>query len=165
MRYQMMAVLALATAACGGGNKDAAKADSLARDLAMAPADSTASAMNDKPATTTTTTTTTTKPTPRPAPTPSRLTDGTSIGGASMDSLNSRTDHVGKTIRMTVASAVKDAQGRTVIPAGAVVTLRVDVLGPGAPAEILSGGALQPAAQSSGRSRRGRPSRPRHAPP
>jgi hypothetical protein len=128
MRYHMMAVVALATAACGGGNKDAAKADSLARDLAMAPADSTASAMNDKPATTTTTTTA--KPTPRPAPTPSRLTDGTNISGASMDSLNSRTDHVGKTIRMTVASAVKDAQGRTVIPAGAIVTLRVDVLGP-----------------------------------
>src|SRR5437868_2251538 len=117
MRYQMMAVLALATAACGGGNKDAAKADSLQRDLAMAPADTHATAMNDQPAATTPAATTpaattpAAKPTPRPAPIPSRLTDGTDIAGASMDSLNSRTDHVGKTIRMTVASAVKDAQG------------------------------------------------------
>src|ERR1043165_885144 len=115
MRYHMMAVLALATAAGGAGKNDAAKADSLQRDLAMAPADSTATAMNDKPATTTTTTTTTTaptKPTPRPAPVPSRLADGTSIDGSSMDSLNSRTNRAGGTIRMTVASAVKDAQGR-----------------------------------------------------
>ena len=102
----------------------------------MALADTHATAMNDQPAATTPAATTpaattpAAKPTPRPAPIPSRLTDGTDIAGASMDSLNSRTDHVGKTIRMTVASAVKDAQGRTVIPAGSVVTLRVDTLGP-----------------------------------
>ena len=137
MKYRILTALALATAACGGTG-DAAKTDSLQRDLAMAPADSTA-AMNDRPAApaatpaaTTPTNTPAAAPKPKPsAPaTPSRLAAGTMVTGAAADSLNSRHDHAGSTIRMTVGSAVKDAQGRVVIPAGAVITLHVDTLGP-----------------------------------
>jgi len=133
MKYQIIAALALATAACVKGS-DAAKTDSLQRDLAMAPADST-SAMNDRaaaqPAGSNTAAAPAHRPAPRPvAPAPLSLGAGTMIIGSSEDSLNSRHDHAGGTIRMTVGSAVKDPQGRTVIPAGSVVSLRVDLLAP-----------------------------------
>jgi len=126
----MMAVLALATAACGG-NKDAAKADSLQRDLAMAPADSNASALNDRP--------TTQAPAPRQpsSPAPRRVTSapltlpaGTEFATSATDSITSRHNKVGETMRVRVASDVKDEQGRTIIPAGAVVALRIDELAP-----------------------------------
>ncbi len=129
MKYQILAVLALATAACGGGNKDAAKADSLQRDLAMAPADSHAAAMNDRPAAT--------APAPhRPAAprtvtsAPLTLAAGTEFGTSVIDSITSRHNKVGETMRVRVASDVKDPQGRTIIPAGAVVALRIDELAP-----------------------------------
>ena len=133
MRYPLMIALALTAAACGKGN-EAAKTDSAQRDLAMAPADST-SALNDRPASQPAATNAPASPARR---TPSRpvaaaplaLGAGTMIAGSSTDSLNSRHDHAGGTIHMTVASAIKDPQGRTVIPAGSVVALRVDLLGP-----------------------------------
>ena len=127
MKYQILAVLALATAACGG-NKDAAKADSLQRDLAMAPADSHASVMNDRP---------TQSPAPhRPAAphtvtsAPRTLAAGTEFGTTVLDSITSRHNKVGETMRVRVASDVKDEQGRTIIPAGAIVALRIDELAP-----------------------------------
>lgn len=138
MKYHMLSTIALAgLIACGGKGADASKADSLQRDLAMAPADSTA-ALNDKPAAqpaatnpAPTGTTPAPKPAaPRPAPTPSRLAAGTMVTGTSADSLNSRHQHAGGTIRMTVGQSVKDPQGRVVIPAGSIVTLRVDSLAP-----------------------------------
>lgn len=138
MRNRLIAVLAVAgLAACGRGN-DTARTDSLQRDLALAPADSTAT-MNDQPAATPpattpapsrTTPTRTTPTTPTPRPVASALAVGTEFAGTSMDSLTSRTNKVGDLVRMRVASDVKDAQGRTVIPAGSVVTLRVALLGP-----------------------------------
>ena len=138
MKHHLLTTIALAgIVACGGKGAEAPKADSLQRDLAMAPADSTA-ALNDKPAAQPAATTpapaaatpAAPKPaTPRPA-TPSRLATGTMVTGTSADSLNSRHQHAGGTIRMTVGAAVKDAQGRVVIPAGSIVTLRVDSLAP-----------------------------------
>ena len=129
MRYQILAVLALATAACGGGNKDAAKADSLQRDLAMAPADSHANAMNDRP--------NTQAPAPRQPSAPRRTTSapltlpaGTEFATSVLDSITSKSNKVGETMRVRVASDVKDEQGRTIIPAGAVVALRIDELAP-----------------------------------
>lgn len=131
MRNRLIVVLAVAgLAACGGGT-DTARTDSLQRDLALAPADSTA-AMNDRPAATppaaTPAASTPTRSTPRPVA--SVLAVGTEFSGVAMDSLSSRRNHVGDLIRMSVGSDVKDAQGRTVIPSGSVVTLRVDLLGP-----------------------------------
>ncbi|HVX89184.1 MAG TPA: glycine zipper 2TM domain-containing protein [Gemmatimonadales bacterium] len=135
---RFLTVLALAgAAACGGGSgTDAAKADSLQRDLAMAPADTTA-AMNDQPAATppaatpaATTPAPATKPATRPAPTPSRLAMGTTFAAEAVDSITSRRNHAGETMRVRVSADVKDPQGRTVIPAGAVVALRIDTLAP-----------------------------------
>lgn len=134
---RFLAVLALAgAAACGGGSgADAGKADSLQRDLAMAPADTTA-AMNDQPAATppaatpAATTPAPSKPAPRPAPTPSRLAMGTTFATEAVDSITSRHNRAGETMRVRVSADVKDPQGRTVIPAGAVVALRIDTLAP-----------------------------------
>ncbi|HET7041309.1 MAG TPA: glycine zipper 2TM domain-containing protein, partial [Gemmatimonadales bacterium] len=134
MKQHLIATVALvAVAACGGKGAEAPKADSAQRDLAMAPADTTA-ALNDQPvappaATPNTGTPATRKP-PAPRPVASTLAAGTMVAGTSADSLNSRHDHAGGTIHMTVGAAVKDAQGRVVIPAGSVVALRVYTLGP-----------------------------------
>lgn len=141
MKLRLLTTVALAGAVACGGKGDAAKTDSLPRDLAMAPADSHAT-MNDQPAaapaastpaptSTPAPSSTTRRPSP-PAPKPvaSMLASGTSFTGTSKDSLTSRTMHAGGTIHMAVGSAVKDAQGRVVIPVGSVVTLHVDSLGP-----------------------------------
>lgn len=136
MKPYLISMLALAGAvACGGGNKDAARADSLSRDLAMAPADSHATG-NDAPAATAPAPRSTTpRPTPRPTPppvaaAPLMLASGTEFAAGAMDSINSRTDKAGQTMHVRVSSNVNDPQGRTIIPAGSIVSLRIDVLGP-----------------------------------
>ena len=124
MQTRYLTILAALTlAACGKGSSDAAKADSLQRDLAMAPADSSA-ALNDRAADRPSTPR---PPAPRPA---SALATGTEFVGSALDSITSRRNKAGETMRMTVSADVKDAQGRTVIPAGSVVALRIDVLAP-----------------------------------
>lgn len=142
MKLRLLTTVALAGAVACGGKGDAAKTDTLPRDLAMAPADSQA-AMNDQPAAAPAATAP--APTSTPAPSaparkpstpparpaaPASLASGTSFTGTSKDSLTSRTMHAGGTIHMAVGTAVKDASGRVVIPAGSVVTLHVDSLGP-----------------------------------
>lgn len=133
MRTRLIAVLALAGAvACGGAGSDAAKADSLARDLAMAPADS-AAAVNDR-ATANAPTPVNVATVPRPprqvAAAPLTLASGTEFGAAAMDSISSRRNRAGETMRIRVSSDVRDPQGRTIIPAGSVVALRIDQLAP-----------------------------------
>jgi outer membrane lipoprotein SlyB len=125
MKPHLISMLALVGAvACGGGTKDAARADSLSRDLAMAPADSHATG-NDRPAANP-------RPaTPRPvASAPRMLAAGTEFAAGAMDSINSRTNKAGETMHVRVSSDVKDPQGRTIIPAGSIVALHIDVLGP-----------------------------------
>jgi len=133
MRYQLIAVLAIAGAVgCKGANSDAARADSLQRDLAMAPADS-AAAVNDRAtANAPNPVTTVTVPTPprRTTSAPLTLAPGTEFGAEAMDSISSRRNRAGETMRIRVASDVKDPQGRTIIPAGSVVALRIDQLAP-----------------------------------
>jgi hypothetical protein len=130
MKPYLISMLALVGAvACGGGNKDAARADSLSRDLAMAPADSHATG-NDRPAATPAPAAS--RPaTPRPvAAAPKMLAAGTEFAAGAMDSINSRTNKAGETMHVRVSSDVKDPQGRTIIPAGSIVALHIDVLGP-----------------------------------
>jgi hypothetical protein len=67
---------------------------------------------------------------PRPTPIPSRLDDGTMFAGASVDSITSRRNKAGDNMRVRLAEAVLDPQGRTVIPAGAIVIVRIDELAP-----------------------------------
>lgn len=139
MRYAMTALCVLGLAACGGGDKsDAATADSLSRDLAMAQQDSTlpmsdtaatppaaAAAPAPKPAATTP------KPAaPKPKPVapapPPTLATGTTFAAAAKDTVSSRTTKSGASMLATVGTAVKDADGRVVIPAGSTVTILLE---------------------------------------
>jgi hypothetical protein len=73
-------------------------------------------------------------PAPPPAPAATRLSiaSGTEIGTTTIDSIHSRYDKVGDAVRVRVNRNIIDAQGRTVIPAGAVVTLGIVEIAPAA---------------------------------
>lgn len=58
------------------------------------------------------------------------LASGRRIEATIQDSLSSRRNTVGETLRATVSTDVKDAQGYIAIPAGSAVTLRVMQLAP-----------------------------------
>jgi hypothetical protein len=154
-RTMLAALTLLAAAACGRGDKrEVASADSLSRDLQLAPVDTTAT-LNDRPSADTATATPapaapapkpkpaapkpkpTPKPTPAPAPaaTPSpapaaapaarSLASGTSFSATTDTEIRSHKNKVGDQVTATIGSDVKDASGRVVIPAGSQVTLQV----------------------------------------
>jgi hypothetical protein len=159
----LLTMLALAgVAACGGGGErqDLATADSLSRDLQLAPVD-TSAALNDAPAADTATEqpaaapapAATPKPaaprpaapkpapapapaaTPAPAPAPApaaapTLAAGTSISATTDAEITSKTNKVGDEVTATVATAVKNASGQVVIPAGSKVILKVTAIKP-----------------------------------
>ena len=146
MSRRLLAVfgLALAAACADGDRDDAATADSLGRDLQLAEADSSVT-LNDPPATTTTTPAPTTpapstsRPsTSAPAPSTSRpststpaapaarsLPAGTEVNATVSTEISSNTHKQGQTVAARVASDVRDAQGRVVIPAGSTVNLTI----------------------------------------
>jgi hypothetical protein len=159
-RTRLAALTLLALAACGRGEKsDVASADSLNRDLQLAPVDTTA-VLNDQPGADTATVATTPpapepasapKPTPKPkpkpaapapapavaapapaaaapAPAPTSLAAGTSFSATTDAEIRSGKNKVGDQVTATVASNVKDAAGRVVIPAGSQVTLQVTAI-------------------------------------
>jgi hypothetical protein len=154
-RTMLAALTLLAVAACGRGDKqDVASADSLNRDLQLAPVDTTAP-LNDQPSADTATAAPTTpapkpaaKPKPKPAaaaPAPSPapepapaapapapaargLPAGASFSATTDAEIRSHKNKVGDTVTATVASDVKDAAGHVVIPAGAKVTLTVTAI-------------------------------------
>jgi hypothetical protein len=162
-RTQLAVLTLLAVAACGRGEKsDVASADSLNRDLQLAPVDTSAT-LNDQPSADTAVATTTPAPepaaTPAPAPTPTPkpkpkpaapkpaapaptptapapapapastgLAAGTSFSAATDAEIRSHKNKVGDQVTATVASDVKDAAGRVVIPAGSQVTLQVTAI-------------------------------------
>lgn len=162
MVRRVTAGLALAALlACGGkGGDQTAQADSLARDLELAPAEST-TALNDQPPVEQQAPGETTpagqeaapapapgppqpKPKPKPvqppaaapapAPAPARrgttLATGTNVVASADDSLHSRHDEAGRSLRATIGEDIKDAAGRVVIPAGSIVTFKVTRLEP-----------------------------------
>jgi len=139
-RTIIAALTLLAVAACGGRDKgDTATADSLSRDLQLAPVDTTA-ALNDRPAASTP------APAPRnpvrtnrpaspsqpspsaPAPSLRALAAGTTIMASTNAEIRSNTNKVGDTVTATVSSDVKDNSGRVVIPAGSEVILKVTAI-------------------------------------
>jgi hypothetical protein len=164
MTRTLLTMLALAgVAACGGGGdrQDLATADSLSRDLQLAPVDTSAD-LNDapdttaapepvaeqpapaptprpkpaaprpaapKPAPTSAPAVPTPAPTPAPAPAPA-LAAGTAISAVTDADITSRTNKVGDEVTATVGTAVKDASGRIVIPAGSKVILKVTAIKP-----------------------------------
>ena len=149
-RTMIAALTLMAVAACGGRDSgDTATADSLSRDLQLAPVDSSAE-LNDRP--------TASAPTPAPqTPRPSRpaarpaapsaspspsaptasapaapaarsLAAGTTLTANTTAEIRSHKNKVGDTVTATVATDVKDGSGRVVIPAGAEVTLEVTAI-------------------------------------
>ena len=157
MTRSLLTVLALAgVTACGGGERrDVATADSLSRDLQLAPMD-TSAPLNDQPAMDPAPTAAPTpapaapKPAPKPKPKPAApapapaapapapaapavapsLAAGTAINATTDAEIRSRKNKVGDEVTATVASDVKDASGRTVIPAGSKVVLKVTAIKP-----------------------------------
>jgi hypothetical protein len=143
----MIAALTLAAvAACGGGDgRDTAAADSLNRDLQLAPMDTTAE-LNDQPTASAPAPAarTPTKPSrpaaasrpaspspsaSAPAPAASRgLVAGTSLTASTTSEVRSNKNKVGDTVTATLASDVKDNAGRVVIPAGSEVVLTVTAI-------------------------------------
>ena len=154
-RTMLAALTLLAAAACGRGDKkEVASADSLSRDLQLAPVDTTAT-LNDQPSADTATPAAPApapkptpkprpkpaKPTPKPAPAPEpaatpspapaatptarSLAAGTSFSATTDAEIRSQKNKVGDQITATLGSDVKDASGHVVIPAGSQVTLQV----------------------------------------
>jgi hypothetical protein len=148
MSRTMIAALTLAAvAACGRGNGgDTAAADSLSRDLQLAPVDTTVP-LNDRPtasapAPAAKTPTRPSRPaaspsttSPRPsaaaptAPAASRsLSAGTTVSASTTAEVSSAKNKVGDTVTATVANDIKDNSGRVVIPAGSEVVLKVTAI-------------------------------------
>src|SRR6266704_1223936 len=119
--WSCLAVALAATAfACVKGEQSAQQADSTARNLTLAPTESSA-AMKDVPE----------KkaaappvkaPVPKPAaPTTLTLAAGTRVGLTASDSISTRSAKAGDAFTATVGQDVKDASGHVVIPAGSRV--------------------------------------------
>jgi hypothetical protein len=148
-RTMIVALTLAAVAACGRGDRgDTAAADSLSRDLQLAPVDTSAE-LNDQPtasapAPASRTPTRPARPaaTPRasspsastPAPAPAApvasrgLPAGASLTAATTAEIRSDKNKVGDTVTATIATDVKDNAGRVVIPAGSKVTLKVTAI-------------------------------------
>jgi len=148
-RSLIAALTLMAVAACGGGDRsDMATADSLNRDLQLAPVDTSAelndtAASEERPTPTATAPaprrSTPTRPTAQPTPAPSRtpaapaptarsLAAGTTLTASTNAEIRSHKNKVGDTVTATIASDVKDRAGRVVIPAGSEVVLKVTAI-------------------------------------
>src|SRR6058998_464912 len=110
--WSCLAVALAATAfACVKGEQSAQQADSTARNLTLAPTESSA-AMKDVPEK---------KAAAPPAPTTLTLAAGTRVGLTASDSISTRSAKAGDAFTATVGQDVKDASGHVVIPAGSRV--------------------------------------------
>jgi len=140
MAANRLAILTLALlAACGGDRNASMAADSLSRDLQRLPVDSSATLSDQAGATPVHATPAPAPapapkprpkpvkaaPKPAPAPAPLALASGTALSTDVDREISSRTDKPGATVTSTVASDVRDASGRVVIPAGSKVTLTI----------------------------------------
>jgi type IV secretory pathway VirB10-like protein len=134
MAAKRLAILAVTVlAACGGESRDSIAADSLSRDLQLAPADSSA-ALGDYAAAAPAKPVATKpkakprpqpKPAPAPAPAPLALASGTLIPTAVDQEINSSKNKKGEIVTTTVSSDVTDSRGRVIIPAGSKVTMTI----------------------------------------
>jgi len=124
--------LGLLGACAKGENANTASADSTARNLTLAPAESSA-AMRDAPATppptppvaqntTPVSRPATERPRPPAAPTTVTLGVGTHFDMAATDTITSRTAKPGDAFTARVVEDVRNAAGKVVIPAGSSVT-------------------------------------------
>lgn len=136
MAAKRLAILAVAVlVACGGESRESIAADSLSRDLQLAPADSSATIGDYPEAAPVKPVAAKPKPKPRPkpqpaaqpapAPAPLVLASGTIIPTAADQEINSRSNKKGEVVTTTVSSDVTDSQGRVIIPAGSKVTMTI----------------------------------------
>jgi hypothetical protein len=105
---------------CAKGEQANQSADSTARNLTLAPTESTA-AMKDVPAAPA-------EPEKKkkpPAPTSYTLRAGTEVSLSADDSISTRTAKVGDAFTATVSENVRDASGHVVIPAGSAVSGKI----------------------------------------
>ena len=125
----VFALIALTTVwGCGGSDQDVGQmGDTTARDLTLAPAETTArrgdvpeEAPRRRVEAPRRTQPTRTAPQP-PAARPLTLDAGAQVHATISDTISSRTNKPGESFRARVSSDVKDESGRVVIPAGAVV--------------------------------------------
>ncbi len=126
-----IAVFGLSASACQKGQDQSQASDSTARNLTLAPSESTA-AMRDVPdqnqkATPPPVTRPPAQrpPAPPPAPRMARLGAGTEMDIAATDTISSRTAKVGDAFTARVVEDVKNAAGKVVIPAGSVVNGKI----------------------------------------
>ena len=160
MTRSLLTMLALVgLAGCGGGERqDLATADSLSRDLQLAPVDTSAD-LNDAPAPVAEEPAPAAAPAPAPAATPKpkpaapkpaapkptpaaqpapaaapapapALAAGTAITASTDAEITSKTNKVGDEVTATVGADVKDKSGRVVIPAGSKVVFKVTAIKP-----------------------------------
>jgi len=132
-------IVVFGLSACQKGQDQSQASDSTARNLTLAPAESTA-AMRDMPehppAAHQTNPPPATRPpaarppAPPPAPRMSHLGVGTKIDVASNDTLSSRTAKVGDAFTAHVVEDVRDVSGKVVIPAGSLVNARITEVKP-----------------------------------
>jgi hypothetical protein len=140
VRKSVFAIAALTGAAllaCVKGEQTSQSADSTARNLTLAPSESTA-AMKDVPAANRAPEKAapapkreTPKPPPPPAPTSLHLAAGTTVSLAANDTITTRSAKPGDSFTASVSENVKDASGHTVIPAGATVSGTIIAADPG----------------------------------
>jgi hypothetical protein len=132
----MTAVATLAVAACAKGDKSAQQpADSTARNLTLAPTES-SGAMHDVPATPPSNTSTSAAPpksqppaakpttptrTTPPAPATRTAAAGTFVDVSINDTISTRSTRAGAEFTGSIVDDVKNKQGQVVIPAGSVV--------------------------------------------
>jgi len=137
-RFAILATaVAMGLGACQKGQERSQASDSTARNLTLAPAESTAQ-MHDVPANPPTppaakrttpppATRNRTNPPPAPPrqPAMARLGVGTTVDIAAADTISSRTAKIGDPFTARVVEDVRNAAGRVVIPAGSVVNGKV----------------------------------------
>ena len=129
-------IAAVGLSACQKG-QDQAQADSTARDLTLAPTEST-TAMQDVPDRQTNPPPSVRPPAarpPAPPPAPARpatrtLSSGAKFDVAATDTISSRTAKIGDTFTARVIEDVRNAAGQVVIPAGATINGKVTEVKP-----------------------------------
>lgn len=127
MAGNRMVLITLALlAGCGGKGDGAAAGDDSTRDL-QRPAVDASAPLNDRPAKAGSPAA---KPAVKPAakPVSRTLATGTAISAKFDAGISSRTHKAGQTLTGTVASDVRDKNGRTVIPAGSRVHLTITAI-------------------------------------
>lgn len=149
MKRLLLMVTLVAVAACGrAGSDETALADSLSRDLELAPVD-TLAPLNDAAPEAPTPPQAAPAPKPRPAaprpqpaapapaPTPApapasapTLPASTVINATARDSLTSRRHKPGHTFVTTITDDLRDSRGRIVVPAGAELSFTVKEIAP-----------------------------------